>query len=141
MILYLHTKANITCKFIYTIVLIKFQTNERQIILTTIFLKIKYCKCCITIELNYVRESVLLKVIKVNNAWFAMIQINAWFKFQDSVCNGCRDFIMLSVNINDIVIITIKNVNHCCIIHNISKSEAINLVEHSVICKYIKILF
>ena len=36
---------------------------------------------------------------------------------------------MLSVNISDIVIIGIKNVAYRCIIHNISKAEAINLLE------------
>ena len=28
---------------------------------------------------------------------------------------------MLSVNISDIVIITVKNANYCCIIHNIKQ--------------------
>ena len=36
---------------------------------------------------------------------------------------------ILSVNISDIAI---KNVYYCCIIHNISKSEAINLLKSSV---------
>ena len=40
---------------------------------------------------------------------------------------------MLSVNISDIAIITVKNVDYRCIIHNISKSEAINLLESSVL--------
>ena len=40
---------------------------------------------------------------------------------------------MLSVNISNIAIITIKNVDYCCIIHNISKSEANNLLESSVL--------
>ena len=56
--------------------------------------------------------------------WF----FNHGFKFQDSLCNGCNDVINLSVNISDIAIIIIKNVGYCCIIHNISKSEAINLL-------------
>ena len=34
---------------------------------------------------------------------------------------------MLSANISDVDIITFKNVYHRCIIHNISKSEVINL--------------
>ena len=46
------------------------------------------------------------------------------FRFQDFTCNGCHD---LSVNISDIAIITIKNIDCRCIIHNISRSEAINL--------------
>ena len=54
-------------------------------------------------------------------------------KFQDSVCNGCHDLTMLSVNISDIFIITVKNVNYRCIIHNISKSEGTNLLKNSVV--------
>ena len=40
---------------------------------------------------------------------------------------------MLSVNITDIAIITVKNVDYRCIIHNISKSEGINLLKNSVL--------
>ena len=54
------------------------------------------------------------------------------FKFQDSVCNCCHDFTMLSANISDVAIITIKNVDYCCIILSISKSEAINFLKNSV---------
>ena len=56
--------------------------------------------------------------------WF----FNHRFKFQDSVWN---DLTMLSVNINHIAIITVKNIEYCCIIHKISKSEAINLLKNS----------
>ena len=62
---------------------------------------------------------------------------NHGFKFQDSVCNGCHDLTMLSVNINDVAILllllTVKNVDYRCIIHNISKFEAINLLKNSVL--------
>ena len=40
------------------------------------------------------------------------------FEFENSVCNGCHDLTMLSVSINDIAVITIKNVDYCCVIHN-----------------------
>ena len=53
------------------------------------------------------------------------------FKIQDSVCNGCHDVTILSVNVNDIAIITAKNVDYRCIIQKISKSEAINLLQNS----------
>ena len=58
--------------------------------------------------------------------------LNHGFKFQGSVCNGCHDVTMLSVNISNIAIITCKNVDYCCIIQNINKSEAINSLEGSV---------
>ena len=43
-----------------------------------------------------------------------------------------HDLSRLNVNISDIAIITIKNVDYRCIIHNISKSEAIDLLKNSV---------
>ena len=58
---------------------------------------------------------------------------NHGFKFQDSICNGCHDLTMLSLNIRNTAVITVKNVDYHCIIHNISKSEAINLLENSVL--------
>ena len=38
---------------------------------------------------------------------------------------------MLSVNISNIAIIAIKSFDYCCIIHNVGKSEAINLLVNS----------
>ena len=60
-------------------------------------------------------------------------------KLQDSVCNGCHVLTMLSINMSDIAIITIKNIDYRCInqrfivVLNISKSEAINLLESFVL--------
>ena len=64
-------------------------------------------------------------VIPIRHYWL----FNHGFKFQDSVCNGCHDLTMLSVNISNIAIITVKNVDFRCIIHSISKSEATNLLK------------
>ena len=52
---------------------------------------------------------------------------NHGFEISDSACNDCHGLTMLIVNKNNIVIMSIKNVDYCCIIHNIVKSEAINL--------------
>ena len=40
---------------------------------------------------------------------------------------------MLCIDISDIALMTVKNVDYGRIIHNISKSEAINLLENSVL--------
>ena len=48
--------------------------------------------------------------------WF----FNHRFKFQDHVCNDCHDLTMLCLNISDIAIITVKNVDYCCVMYNIS---------------------
>ena len=45
------------------------------------------------------------------------------------------------INISDIAIITVKNIDYRCIIHNNGKSEAINLLESSVLEEYIKKYF
>ena len=42
-------------------------------------------------------------------------------------------FTMLSIDISNIAAITIKNIAYCCIIHNTSKSGAINLPKNSVL--------
>ena len=56
----------------------------------------------------------------IRHYWF----LNHGIEFQDSVCN----LTMLSVNISDIAIITVKkNVDSLFIIHNVGKSEAITL--------------
>ena len=64
---------------------------------------------------------------------------NRGFKFQNSVCNGCHDLMMLCFNISDNAIITVKGIDNGCLIHDISKSEAIHLLENSVLedCGYI----
>ena len=98
-----------------------------------IFLKIRYYKWCIKISDG-------IDPTKSNNSQECMI-CHYWFfyhgfNFQDYVCNGCHDLAMLNVNISGIAITTIKNVEYCCIvhiIHNISKPEAIHLLENSVL--------
>ena len=74
-----------------------------------------------------------IDLAKSNNSEKCMIWhycfSNNGFEFQDSVCDGCRDLTMIILNVSDIVIITVKNVSYRCIIQNISKSEAINLLK------------
>ena len=62
-----------------------------------------------------------------------LVFFNHGFKFQDYVCNGCHGLTMSSVNISNIAIITSKSVDYRCIIHNVSKFEAINLLKSSVL--------
>ena len=78
------------------------------------------------------------KEFMICHYWF----FNHGFKFQESVCNGCHDLTILCLNISDITIITVRNVKNAdyrCIIHNISKSEEINLLKSAVLenCGYI----
>ena len=63
---------------------------------------------------------------------FCYCFFNHGFKFQDFLCNGCHDLTMLSAKIINNAGITIKNIDYCCIIHNISKSETFNSLKNSV---------
>ena len=70
----------------------------------------------------------LLNVTTAKNLWFANI-FNHAFKFQDSVCNRCRDLMTFYLNISDIAIIAVRGVDYRCIIHDISKFEGINSLQ------------
>ena len=58
---------------------------------------------------------------------------NHGFKFQDYICNGSQDLTMFSVNISNITIVIVENIHYLCIIDGIRKSQAINLLENSVL--------
>ena len=81
--------------------------------------------------------SEVIDLAKSSNSKESMICCYLFFnhgiKFQDYVCNVCHDLSMLCLNISNIAIITVKNVDYCSIMYNISKSEAINLLKRSVL--------
>ena len=47
--------------------------------------------------------------------------------------NDCHGLLMLRINISDITIVAVKEVDNCFIIQDIKKSEAINLLENSLL--------
>ena len=67
------------------------------------------------------------KVCMVGHYWF----LNHGLKFQDSLCYVCHNLTILSLNKSDLIIITVKIVAYCCIIHVICESKAINLFKYS----------
>ena len=56
---------------------------------------------------------------------------NHGFKFENFVFNGFHDLKMLCLNISNTAVITVKNVDYRCIIHDVSKSEATHLFINS----------
>ena len=88
------------------------------------------------------KKLILLKVIPVKNIYFATISILIMgLKFQNYFCNGYHGSTMFRLNLTNIAIATVKSVDYRCIIHDISKSEVICLLENSVLddCGYIYI--
>ena len=55
------------------------------------------------------------------------------FKFQPDVCNGCHDVLMMFMNLSDISILNIHGADYRCVITGISKSEAVNLLQNTVL--------
>ena len=51
------------------------------------------------------------------------------FRFHPYVWNKCHDVFIVSMNLSDIAILNINSVCGCCIISEISKGEAINLLQ------------
>ena len=55
------------------------------------------------------------------------------FKFQSTMCNDCNNLLMMSLNINHIIIFNIIGIGYRCIIVGTSKSEDINLLRNTYV--------
>ena len=76
----------------------------------------------------------LMKVITTGNAQNCHYRcFNHGFKFQNSICNACRDLGMLCLDFSNITIITVKDIDYRSIIHDISQSDTIHLSENSLL--------
>ena len=89
------------------------------------------------IYIRYIHNGVDLSkgvdVAKSNNSKECIV-CNFWyfdheFNFQNSIHNGCHGLTMLNLNLINIAIITVKDVDYCCVMHDISKSDAIRLLK------------
>ena len=55
------------------------------------------------------------------------------FKYQPYVCNGCLDLSMIVQKLNDFVILRVKDVDYRCFVVNMSKKDAVSLLNNSVL--------
>ena len=55
------------------------------------------------------------------------------FKFEPHVCDKCHDVLMTAYELKNIAILSMKGVNFRCILWGISKDEAINRLNNSVL--------
>ena len=55
------------------------------------------------------------------------------YKYELHVCNGCRDLSMMVYDLNDFMILNIKGVDYRCFVFNMSKNDAIKLLNNSVL--------
>ena len=62
-----------------------------------------------------------------------LLVFNHALKLQKSVCHGCQNLLILSLNISDVYIITVKSIDYCFNVFDISKYNAIHLLENFVL--------
>ena len=55
------------------------------------------------------------------------------YKYKPYVCNGCRDLPLVVYDLNDFIILNIKGVHYRCYVFNMSKRDAITLLNNSVL--------
>ena len=53
------------------------------------------------------------------------------YKYEPCVCNQCHDLSMVVYGINDFMILSTKGVDHRCCVFNMSKNDAIKLLNNS----------
>ena len=70
----------------------------------------------------------VLKECNICHYWYFLTK---GFKFQQNVCNGYHDALMMSMNLNNIAILSIHGIDHCVIINGISKSGTMGLLRNS----------
>ena len=91
-----------------------------------------YYKSYILIELTFLKELMLVisasKDCNICHYWYFL---NKGFKFRTNVCNKYHDLLMMSMNLNNIAILNIKDFDFCYIISGISKNEAITLIQNA----------
>ena len=55
------------------------------------------------------------------------------FRLQTFACNGCHDFSMIDQNLDDVLVLNIKGVDYRCCLVNLNKTDAITLLNNSVL--------
>ena len=84
------------------------------------------------IELKFLKVLILIRQVHQKGEIFVTIGIlQKKVSYFNLVFNDCHHVLMMSINLNDIVILNIKGADYCCIINRISKSEVVNLLQNT----------
>ena len=90
---------------------------------------LKYKKNCVSegIDTNKTNAS---KECTLCHYWYFR---HVGFKFEPHVCNKCHDVSMTAYELKDIVILNVKGFGFRCISFGISRDEAVNRLNNSVL--------
>ena len=71
------------------------------------------------------KELILVKQMNGNSVIFVNISLlDTEFMFQTYASNSCHDSLMMSINLDDFIILSVKGVDYCCIISVITKMQS-----------------
>ena len=79
------------------------------------------------ININETSES---KECMLCHYWYSK---NVGYKFQTYICNDCHAVSMMAYELKNIAILNAKDVNYRCILWGISRDEAVNRLNNSVL--------
>ena len=85
-------------------------------------------------EINDVSEGIDLnksdksKKCMICHYWYFK---SSGYKYEPYVCNGSHDLSMVVYDLTDFMILNIKGVDYRCYVFNMSKNDAINLLNNS----------
>ena len=86
-------------------------------------------------KLIFQKELTLTKQVCQKNICFAIIGFLKTLDLSSNchVCNKCHDILMTAYELNIIAILNVKGVDFTCILQDISKTKAANMLNNSVL--------
>ena len=55
------------------------------------------------------------------------------YRYEPHVCNRCHDLSIMVYDLNDFMILNVKSIDYRCYVFNMSKNDAITLLNYSVL--------
>ena len=77
-----------------------------------------------------INKTSLSKECELFHYWFFK---NIGFKFEEHVCNGCHDLLMMAYSLENIAILSAKGATFRCILWGISRNEGLRRLNSSVL--------
>ena len=90
---------------------------------------LRYQKIDISEEID-INKTSILKECELCQYWFFK---DIGFKFEGHVCNKCHDVLITAYELKNIAILHVKGVDLRCILWGLSKDEAVNRLNNSVL--------
>ena len=85
-----------------------------------------------------INKTSALKEYDICHYWYFLDKV---FKFQQYICNGCHNVLMISINFNDFAVLNTDGADYCYIINRTSERDALNLLKNADLTKKKGVLY